>query len=155
MQKYPYLWFFFLLLGCDAQEITSDNLNYDAQLAQELAADDYGMKAYFLVMLKTPDTEPEDPVLRSESFAGHMENMGKLVEDGKLVVSGPLGGNDRGYRGLFIFHNVSDRDALNSLLMTDPAIKNGFLDYEVYDWYGSAALPLYLEPSDKIWRLKP
>ena len=37
----------------------------------------------------------------------------------------------------------------------DSAIKNGYLSYELYNWYGSAALPGNLEISDKIWKIKP
>jgi len=29
------------------------------------------------------------------------------------------------------------------------------LDFELYKWYGSAALPEYIEFSDKIWKVKP
>jgi len=38
------------------------------------------------------------------------------------------------------------------LLETDPAIKEGLLEADLYSWYGSAALPLYLDASDKIWK---
>ena len=34
--------------------------------------------------------------------------------------------------------------------MTDPAIEAGILDYEIFDWYGSAALPEYLKIHEKI-----
>ncbi len=34
-------------------------------------------------------------------------------------------------------------------------IKADLLDVELYDWYGSAALPEYLDASDKIWKEKP
>ena len=41
------------------------------------------------------------------------------------------------------------------LLQTDLAIKNKLLDYEIFNWYGSAALPEYLPISVKIWKEKP
>ncbi len=28
-------------------------------------------------------------------------------------------------------------------------------DPELYNWYGSAALPEYLEASDRIWKINP
>lgn len=150
-----YLGLLMILIGCQSPSSETANSNYDAALAHELGADDYGMKSYYLVLLKTPEKEPDDAQLRKESFAGHMANMGTMVEAGKLVLSGPMGANERQFRGLFIFQNVADKDALHELLQTDPAVKNGFLDYEVYDWYGSAALPTYLEASDKVWKVNP
>jgi hypothetical protein len=36
------------------------------------------------------------------------------------------------------------------LLDTDPAIKEKLLAVELYEWYGSAALPAYLEASEKV-----
>ena len=41
------------------------------------------------------------------------------------------------------------------LLQTDPAIKSGLLAYEIFTWYGSAALPEYLPFSEKIWKSNP
>ncbi|MEO8086682.1 MAG: hypothetical protein ABI763_07680 [Bacteroidota bacterium] len=38
----------------------------------------------------------------------------------------------------------------NELLKTDPAIFAKLLDIELYQWYGSAALPVYLPYHDKI-----
>lgn len=145
----------FILSACQKESTGTDNPHFDAQLAEKLGADDYGMKSYYLVLLKTPETEPNDAALRAESFAGHMANMGVMVEAGKLVVSGPMGANEKDYRGLFIFRDVNNQEELQQLLETDPAIKNGFLEAEIYDWYGSAALPLYLEPSDKVWKVRP
>jgi len=83
-----------------------------------------------------------------------MENINLLVKDGKMTVAGPLQKNDKTYRGIFILNVLTFEDA-KELLQNDPAIKEGLLDYELYYWYGSAALPLYLESSDKIWKEKP
>jgi hypothetical protein len=40
-------------------------------------------------------------------------------------------------------------------LETDPAIKEKLLRVELYPWYGSAAIPTYLENHDKIWKENP
>ncbi|MGE4289661.1 MAG: DUF6265 family protein [Salinivirgaceae bacterium] len=131
------------------------NPNYDKALAEKLGADDYGMKSYFLVILKTGTNTTTNKALIAESFRGHLDNIGKLVEEGKLIVAGPLGKNESSYRGIFILHNIDSLTEVEALLETDPAIKNQLLAYEIYNWYGSAALPEYLPYSDKIWKLTP
>ncbi len=137
------------------KDTLTTNPNYDKELAEKLGGDDYGMKSYFLVILKTGTNTTTDKKLISESFKGHMENIHKLVEENKLIAAGPLGKNENNYRGIFILNNIKSIEEAVELLQTDPAIKNGLLDYEIFTWYGSAALPEYLPFSDKIWKSKP
>jgi len=130
------------------------NPNFDVELAKKLGADDYGMKPYVLVMLKTGENTTASKEETNLAFRGHMENIGRLVKEGKLIVAGPLGKNDKTYRGIFIF-DVPTIEEANALVMTDPAIKAKLLDAELYEWYGSAALAEYLPASDKIWKIEP
>jgi len=127
------------------------NPNYDSSLAKKFEADDYGMKKYVLVILKTGSNTTENKKLKDSLFAGHMDNINRLVKINKLVVAGPLVKNEKTYRGIFIL-DVKTLEEANALLETDPAIKEKLLAAELYQWYGSAALPAYLEASDKIWR---
>ncbi len=131
------------------------NPNYDATLAVKLGGDDFGMKSYFLVILKTGINTTTDKELINQSFRGHMDNINKLVEEKKMIVAGPLGGNEKNYRGIFILDNVQTIEDAHRLLRTDPAIENKLLDYEIFTWYGSAALATYLPFSEKVWKLKP
>ena len=67
---------------------------YDAALATQTGADDYGMRKYVLVILKTgPKPVPAGPE-RDEMFKGHFANMNRLAEQGVLAVAGPLDGVD-------------------------------------------------------------
>jgi uncharacterized protein YciI len=141
--------------GLQKADTTISNPHYDKALAEKLGADDYGMKSYFLVILKTGTNTSADKELTRESFRGHLDNINRLVDEGKLIVAGPLGQNENQYRGIFILDNIATADDAKELLLTDPAIKNGFLGYEIFPWYGSAALPEYLPASDKIWKEKP
>jgi len=127
------------------------NPNYDAALARKLGADDYGMKRYILVILRTGPSETMDKAFVAQCFRGHMDNISRLADEGKLIVAGPLDKNDKQYRGIFILDAATVEEA-GLLLETDPAIKEGLLEADLYSWYGSAALPLYLDPSDKIWK---
>lgn len=130
------------------------NPDYDSALAQKLGADDYGMKGYILVMLKTGTNQTTDKTFINNSFRGHLDNINRLVDDGKLIVAGPLGKNDKTYRGIFVL-DVKTIEEAEALLQSDPAIKEDLLDFELYKWYGSAALPEYLETSGKIWKTSP
>ncbi|RYZ18706.1 MAG: hypothetical protein EOO16_21805, partial [Chitinophagaceae bacterium] len=68
---------------------------------------------------------------------------------GKLVVAGPMRKNERSLRGLFIF-NVRTIAEAQELLKTDPAVAADLLDAELYEWYGSAALPTYLPNHERV-----
>ncbi|MDP2541203.1 hypothetical protein CSC81_01630 [Tenacibaculum discolor] len=132
----------------------NNNPNYDAELAKKLSADDYGMKGYVFAILKTGSNTSTDKELRSKAFRGHLNNINKLVKENKLVVAGPFGKNENSYRGLFIF-NVKTIEEAKELIKTDPAIKAKYLDVDLYNWYGSAALSEYLKAADKIWKINP
>lgn len=133
---------------------TVANPNYDKALADKLGADDFGMKSYIFTVLKTGSNQTSDKSFINKSFRGHLENINRLVEEGKLIVAGPFGKNDKSYRGIFIL-DVKTIEEAEILLQTDPAIKAGLLDVELFKWYGSAALPEYLEASNKIWKINP
>jgi len=131
------------------------NPNYDAALAQKMGADEYGMKAYWLVILKTGTNDSADQDFISEKFRGHLQNINRLVEEKKLVLAGPLSKNNLGYRGIFILAELATEQEAKLVLQSDPAIQAGLLHYELIQWYGSAALPEYLPASEKIWKRLP
>ena len=126
--------------------------NYDSVLAKKLKADDYGMKNYILVLLKSGSNTSVDKVTQDSLFHGHMNNMIRLANNGSLVVAGPFGKNDV-YRGLFIL-NVTNFDDAKELLQTDPAIAAKLLEPEMYLWYGSASLQEVMGVHKKIQKLK-
>ena len=130
-----------LLINVNAQ---SNNIKYDKHLADSLGADEYGMKMYILVILKTGSNKSNNKQTVDSLFLGHMKNISRLAEIGKLVVAGPLKKNIKEYEGIFILNTTTIEEA-NSLLETDPAIKARILNTELFQWYGSAALPMYLK----------
>ncbi|PTX19285.1 uncharacterized protein YciI [Pontibacter mucosus] len=140
-------------LGFSAQA-QSSNPSYNKALADSLGADAYGMKQYVLVILKTGTNTTTDKEKLNAYFRGHMENIGRLAKEGKLVVAGPLGKNDKNYRGIFILDAKTVEEA-QKMVETDPAVKAKVFEVELYPWYGSAALPLYLETHSKIEKEKP
>jgi len=148
---------FYILLTCisfTSAHAQNNNPNYDSTLAKNLGADEYGMKMYVFVVLKSGDNDTTDKKFINECFVGHLANINRLVDEKLLIVAGPFGKNNDDYRGLFIL-NVATIEEANELLATDPAIKARLLKAETYPWYGSAALPEYLDASDKVWKVKP
>ena len=135
------------------QEI-GQNPHYDPELAERLGADIYGMRSYMLVMLKTGSNKTQDQDFIGACFRGHLENIQQMVSEGKMIVAGPLGANKAGYRGIFILTTDSEDEA-RAWLQADPAIKEQLLEAELFTWYGSAALPAYLETAEKIWQQQP
>lgn len=111
---------------------------YDPALAQRLGADDYGMRAYVLVILKTGPKRMAEGPDRDAMFRGHFANMKRLADEGKLVLAGPLDGVD-GWRGLFVFA-VKEIDEAKQLAATDPVLVAGEMVAEYHRYYGSAAL---------------
>ena len=146
-----FLTFLVIVLSVNVSFAQKTNPNYDAELATKLGADDYGMKKFVFVILKTGTNESTNKSLKDSCFTGHMNNINRLVKEKKLIVAGPMVKNEKSYRGIFIL-DVSTMEDANLLLETDPAIKAKFLEPELYIWYGSAALPEYLEASEKVWK---
>ena len=111
---------------------------YDAALAQELGADDYGMRPYIFVTLRTGPSEITDAEERKQAFAGHFSNMRDMAMAGKLVLAGPFsGGTDE--RGLLIL-NVATIDEAKALMENDPTVVAGIFTADYLNYYGSAAL---------------
>ena len=137
-----------LLLLCSNCFAQSKNPLYDAQLAQKLGADDYGMKTYVMAFLKTGPNRLKDSAARAELQNAHLKNIIRLANDGKLIVAGPFL-DDQEIKGIFIF-NVSTVEEAKKLTETDPAIKAGSLIMELHPWYGSAALMQVVEIHKKI-----
>lgn len=132
---------------------TAQNSTYNKILADSLGSDEYGMKMYTLVILKTGPNITTDKTLVDSLFGGHMKNIQRLASEGLLIVAGPLQKNDKSYRGIFIL-NVKTSGEAKALLETDPAVKSGLLEAEIYGWYGSAALPMYLPYHEKVQKTK-
>ncbi len=127
---------------------------YDSALAHQLGADEMGMKTYILVILKTGPAKISDKALRDSLFIGHFSNMDRLAAEKKLILAGPMAENENEYRGLFLF-DVKTIEEAEELLKGDPTVTSKIFDTELYRWYGSAALPVYLETAEKITKKNP
>ena len=144
------LFSFFASLNSFSQ---SNNPKYDKAMADSLGGDDFGMKKYVLVILKTGSSTETNKKIIDSLFMGHMQNINRLAKSGKLVIAGPLVKNEKNYRGIFIL-NVPSIEEARKLVDLDPAIREKLLDVEMFQWYGSAAIPEYLKAHEKIEKKK-
>lgn len=134
---------------------TASTITFNQELATKLGADQYGMKPYVIVMLTTGTAQIEDKARMGELMKQHLTNIDKLAKEEKIVVAGPfLGKNKENYRGMFIFNTPSEEEA-EQWVKTDPAVQAGVFSYEIFPWYGSAALPMYLKHHNEIAKENP
>ena len=152
MFGYRQILFLLLLSGPLMSQIPASG--YDKALADSLGSDEYGMKVYVLAILKTGTAVPESKEIRDSLFRGHMKNINQLAENKKLIVAGPLFENENKYRGIFIL-NVQTIEEAKKLIQTDPAVAAKLFDVDLYRWYGSAALPIYLDVHKRIEKKAP
>lgn len=141
----------------DPTEVSSgvgaeDTVHFDAQLADKLNADEYGMSQYIFAFLKRGPNRDRDSLEAVQLQRAHLANIQRLAEEGKLVLAGPFMDNGE-IRGIYIF-NVQTIEEAQQLVNTDPAIQAGSLEMELRPWYGAAALKLLKDLYLKLARKK-
>jgi uncharacterized protein len=88
---------------------------------------------------------------------GHMANINKMAQAGKLFAAGPILDNGT-LRGIFIFRAASVDEAM-ALAAEDPAIKAERLKLEILPWFGSKdigvkAMEEYKKNPKMSWTMK-
>lgn len=113
------------------------NPKYDKELAQRLGGNKNGMKQFVFVTLKRGKLQFEEKE-RAALLKGHMDFIGRMAKERKLVLAGPFG-DDKDVRGIYIF-DVRTVEEAQKLVETDPSIKAGLFEVELRPWYGTAAV---------------
>ena len=91
------------------------------------------IRRYWFVLLTKGNNRNQDSATAATIQTGHLANIRKLYNEGKIKVAGPFGeGGD--WQGLFIF-DCETKEEVEKLLQTDPAIAAGRLVYQVKPWY--------------------
>lgn len=139
-----------------ANEVIENNEDsttaYDSLRAANVGADNYGMKTYVMAFLKRGSNPSIDSMEAIRLQSAHLANIGRLAEEGKLVLAGPFYGKDS-LRGIYIFDTKSI-DSAKAWTNSDPAIQQGSLEMELKLWYGSAALMEVNEIHESITKEK-
>jgi uncharacterized protein YciI len=86
----------------------------------------------FGLLVRGPKWTKEQTEQTKKLQEGHMANINRLAEAGKLVLAGPFY-EDGNRRGVFIFKVETEEEAME-LTQTDPAVRAGRLKIELYGW---------------------
>ncbi|MGK0389331.1 MAG: hypothetical protein ACI94Y_002071 [Maribacter sp.] len=101
-----------------------------------------------MAFLKKGPNRDQSKEEANELLRAHMDNIGRLTDEGKLVLAGPFM-DDGEVRGIYIF-DVKTVEEAKKLTETDPAIQAGSLIMDLHPWYGSAALMQMNEIHKKV-----
>jgi len=94
------------------------------------------MKKYFLcIYLRGDQSTKYTKEELAEIQKGHLANINKYAEEGKINIAGPFG-DDTEKRGILIF-DVESIEEAEKILAEDPAVKAGRLKYELHPWWGA------------------
>lgn len=91
------------------------------------------IRRYWFVMLMRGETRNQDSATAVKLQEGHLANINRLYNEGKIKVAGPFG-DGKEWLGLFIF-DAERKTEVDSLLQSDPAIGAGRLKYDIRPWY--------------------
>lgn len=100
---------------------------------KKVTEEKFEMKQYWMVFLKKGPNRDQDSVAAAKMQAGHLANINRLAEEGKILVAGPFG-DDGDPRGIFIM-DCKDEEEVRTLCASDPAIKAGRLMIDVRPWW--------------------
>lgn len=90
-------------------------------------------KGYTHVLLKTGPNRDMPEERANEVQMAHLQYLFGLIEDGVILINGPLRGNDT-IRGISIYKS-DDVEEVARIASEDPAVKAGRLVAEAYPWF--------------------
>jgi uncharacterized protein len=126
-----------------------------AQKENAARAPEPQIRQYWFVLLTAGPNRSQDSATAAQLQIGHLNNIRRLYNEGKIKVAGPFGEDGdplfAGWQGLFIF-DCPTKEEVEKLLQTDPSIAAGRMVYQVKSWYtvptgsfvpGKPAKPLF------------
>ena len=131
MKKIP-LFILLLGIGFNAAAQSGTKVAKDTTQKKSISPEEQ-IRKYYFVMLTRGTNRSHDSATAAKIQSGHIDNINRLYNEGKIKVAGPFGDNGN-WRGIFIF-DCPTQEEVESLLKTDPAISSGRLAYEVHPWY--------------------
>ena len=108
--------------------LCSSAQNNDSAKAQEKFVP---IRLFFVMLVKGPNRD-QDSATAAQLQAGHMANITKMSQSGKLLTAGPFL-DDGDWRGIFIL-KCNTREECEALVAADPAVAAGRLKAEIHPW---------------------
>ena len=110
-----------------------------AAAAPNIGPHGYEMTTYYVALLyRGPNWSADDTPERQKIMQGHLANIGRLADEGKLILAGPFrDGTD--LSGMFVFQVASLEEA-KALCDTDPAVQAGRLRVELHPWFSAKGI---------------
>lgn len=99
----------------------------------------YEMTTYYVGLLyRGSSWSAENTPERQKLQEGHLANIQRLAQEGKLIVAGPFS-DDGDLRGMFLFQ-VGTLEEAQALVDTDPMVKAGRLRVELHPWFAAKGI---------------
>ena len=106
-----------------------------------IADSTYHMKQYWFVLYTAGDGPALDSLTAATLQAEHLAHQDAQGKRGLIVMAGPYGPNDTGWRGMLLY-DCDTREEVEGYLLQDPFVKAGRLKYEIYPWWGAVGTKL-------------
>lgn len=90
-------------------------------------------KPLTLLILFAGHPVPDDEQLVNQMQLEHLAHLFTMEEEGKCCVYGPISNHEE-LHGIIVF-NTMDRGEIQNWMADDPYIREGYLTYELYDWF--------------------
>jgi myo-inositol-1(or 4)-monophosphatase len=99
---------------------------------------EWAMRQYVVAFLYKGPNPVEDPEESKKMMKGHLANIQRLHDEGKIILAGPyLSKTD--LRGYFLF-DTDSVDAAQAWCDTDPAISAGVFRVDLHPWYSAKGI---------------
>ncbi|HKO21705.1 MAG TPA: inositol monophosphatase family protein [Candidatus Eisenbacteria bacterium] len=99
---------------------------------------EWAMRQYVVAFLYKGPNPVEDPEESKKMMKGHLANIQRLHDEGKVILAGPyLSQTD--LRGYFLF-DTDSVDAARAWCDTDPAISAGVFRVDLHPWYSAKGI---------------
>lgn len=106
-----------------------------------IADSTYHMKQYWFVLYTKGDGPALDSLTAATLQQEHLAHQDAQAAKGLLVMGGPYGKNDEGWRGLLLY-DCDTREEVEALLKQDPLVRAGRLTYTIAPWWGAVGTKL-------------
>lgn len=106
-----------------------------------IADSTYHMKQYWFVLYTSGDGPALDSLTAAKLQEEHLAHQDLQGKRGLIVMAGPYGKNDAGWRGLLLY-DCDTQEEVEGWLLQDPFVKAGRLKYEIHPWWGAVGTKL-------------